>query len=324
MVESSTIESILQAMQSVLDARQLKQLKSVLSSQLAMEALPDDAGEAKELLDSFLAAKELEGCSERTLQYYESTLAYYISKTDMPLTKVDTEQLRSYLTNYQATHTVGKVTIDNIRRILATFFSWLEDEDYIVKSPARKIRRVKTPVRVKETISDEDMERLRDGCETLRDLAIIDLLSSTGMRVGELVKLNRENIDLGERECIVQGKGNKERKAYFDARTKLHLEEYLRTRIDDDSALFVGLSGKHQRITISTVESRLRSLGRKLRLPRIHPHKFRRTMATNAIDRGMPVEQVQKLLGHVKIDTTMQYAMVSQSNVKASHRRYLG
>lgn len=324
MTRSNTIESILRAMQGVLDAQQLKQLKNVLSIQLAMEAPPDDADEAKELLNSFLAAKELEGCSERTLRYYESTLAYYISKTAVPLTRVDTEQLRSYLADYQATHTVGRVTIDNIRRILATFFSWLEDEDYIVKSPARKIRRVKTPVRVKETISDEDMERLRDGCETLRDLAIIDLLSSTGMRVGELVKLNRENIDLGERECIVQGKGNKERKAYFDARTKLHLGEYLRTRSDDDPALFIGLSGRHKRITISSVESRLRSLGRKLRLPRIHPHKFRRTMATNAIDRGMPVEQVQKLLGHVKIDTTMQYALVSQSNVKASHRKYLG
>ncbi|QSY57339.1 tyrosine-type recombinase/integrase [Bifidobacterium imperatoris] len=324
MIGNNTIESILKAMQNTLDARQLKQLKSVLSVNLNTETIPDNDNEANELLNSFLTAKELEGCSERTLKYYDSTLTHYLKETFVPLPQVDTEQLRTYLAEYQTTHTVGKVTVDNIRRILSTFFSWLEDEDYIVKSPARKIRRVKAPIRVKETISDEDMERLRDGCETPRDLAMIDLLSSTGMRVGELVKLDRNSINLIERECIVQGKGNKERKAYFDARAKLHLEEYLQGRNDDNPALFVSLSGDHERIAICSVESRLRSLGRKLQLPRIHPHKFRRTMATNAINRGMPVEQVQKLLGHVKIDTTMQYALVSQSNVKASHRKYLG
>lgn len=324
MVGNHTVESILKAMQNTLNAHQLKRLKGVLSANLAVETNTVEDNENKNLLNSFLTAKELEGCSERTLKYYESTLAHYIRETSAPLTQVDTEQLRAYLTDYQDTHVVGKVTIDNIRRILATFFSWLEDEDYIVKSPARKIRRVKAPVRVKEIISDEDMERLRDGCETIRDLAMIDLLSSTGMRVGELVKLNRTSINMGERECIVQGKGNKERKAYFDARAKLHLEEYLRERNDDNPALFVGLCGNHARISICSVENRLRSLGKKLQLPRVHPHKFRRTMATNAINRGMPVEQVQKLLGHVKIETTMEYALVSQSNVKASHRRYLG
>ncbi|KAB8287512.1 integrase [Bifidobacterium ramosum] len=323
MIGDATIDSILKAMQDTLNSRQLRQLKHVLTTSLATD-VQDTGNESATLLDSFLTAKELEGCSERTLKYYESTLTHYIKKIDRPLPQIDTEQLRSYLTEYQETHNVSKVTVDNIRRILATFFAWLEDEDYIVKSPARKIRRVKAPIRVKETISDEDMERLRDGCETSRDLAIIDLLSSTGMRVGELVKLNRDSIDLNERECIVQGKGNKERRAYFDARAKLHLEEYLQSRSDDNPALFVSLSGDHDRIAICSVESRLRALGRKLRLPRIHPHKFRRTMATNAINRGMPVEQVQKLLGHVKIDTTMQYALVSQSNVKASHRRYLG
>ncbi|PWG66206.1 integrase [Bifidobacterium callitrichidarum] len=324
MIGSNTIESILKSMQNTLDARQLRQLKAVLSANLSTDNLAGNDNEAMELLNSFLTAKELEGCSERTLKYYDSTLTHYIRKTTTPLTQVDTDQLRTYLAEYQTTHAVGKVTVDNIRRILATFFSWLEDEDYIVKSPARKIRRVKAPIRVKETISDEDMERLRDGCETPRDLAMIDLLSSTGMRVGELVKLNRDSVNLNERECIVQGKGNKERKAYFDARAKLHLEEYLRGRDDANPALFVSLSGDHERIAICSVESRLRALGRKLQLPRIHPHKFRRTMATNAINRGMPVEQVQKLLGHVKIDTTMQYALVSQSNVKASHRKYLG
>ncbi|MCI8467935.1 MAG: tyrosine-type recombinase/integrase [Eggerthellaceae bacterium] len=323
-MDQSTIDTILVAMQQVLSALQLKKLKSVLTDTLATQAAQPGENESRELLVAFLNAKELEGCTERTLKYYETTLAHFVNAVDMPLTQVGTETLRSYLMSYQEEHGVGKVTADNIRRILSSFFSWLEDEDYIVKSPARKIRHIKAPVRVKGTISDEDMERLRDGCENVRDLAIIDLLASTGMRVGELVRLDRTSVDLAERECIVLGKGNKERKAYFDARAKLHLEEYLDGRQDNNPALFVGLASSHERLTVGAVENRLRSLGRKLELPRIHPHKFRRTMATNAINRGMPIEQVQKLLGHVKIDTTMEYALVSQSNVKASHRKYLG
>lgn len=324
LMNQSVIDAVLTAMQQSLNSSQLKKLKSVLASTLDTHTMPSNESESKALLEAFLTAKELEGCTERTLKYYESTLRHFLNEVATALTQVSTETLRTYLMDYQGTHDVGKVTIDNIRRILSSFFSWLEDEDYIVKSPARKIHHIKAPVRVKETISDEDMERLRDGCETIRDLAIIDLLASTGMRVGELVKLDRASVNLNERECVVQGKGNKERCAYFDARAKLHLEDYLSSRSDANPALFVSLAGSHDRLTIGSVEERLRSLGRKLELPRIHPHKFRRTMATNAINRGMPIEQVQKLLGHVKIDTTMEYALVSQSNVKASHRRYLG
>lgn len=316
------INNILSAMQPLLNSNQLKQLSCVLKAQFPSQRVTGD--ESESLLTSFLLAKELEGCSERTIGYYEATLRHFNGSISLPVTQINTEAIREYLMRYQQEHSVSKVTVDNIRRILSSFFSWLEDEDYVVKSPARKIKRIKAPVRVKETISDEDMERLRDGCETLRDLAIIDLLASTGMRVGELVRLDRNSVDLEGRECVVQGKGNKERPAYFDARAKLHLSEYLETRDDGNQALFVGLSGEHGRLTIGAIEGRLRALGRKLDMPRIHPHKFRRTMATNAINRGMPVEQVQKLLGHVKIDTTMEYALVNQSRVKASHRRYLG
>lgn len=296
----------------------------MLAKTLAAQAAQAETNETGELLAAFLSAKELEGCAERTLRYYESTLALFVKAVDISLTQVDTEALRTYLMDYQKQHCVGKVMADNIRRILSSFFAWLEDEDYIVKSPALKIRHIKAPMRVKEIIGDEDMERLRDGCETARDLAIIDLLASAGMRAGELVRLDRTSVDLMERERVAFGKGNKERRACFDARAKIHLEEYLGSRQDDNPALFAGLTGLHERLTIGAVEGRLRSLGRRLGLPRIHPHKFRRTMATNAINRGMPIEQVQKLLGHVKIDTTMHYAMVNQSNVKASHRRYLG
>ena len=316
------INMVLAQMQPVLDYLQLKQLKTVLESTLyshAESSVPSNSS----LLDLFLTAKEVEGCSPRTITYYESTLKHMDSSIGQPYTKICSDDLRKYLSDYESSRSAGKVTIDNIRRIMSSFFSWLEDEDYIVKSPVRRIRKVKTATTAKEVLSDEDLETLRDNCPSLRDLAIVDMLASTGMRVGELVGLNISDVNLQERECVVTGKGNKQRPVYFDARTKLHLTEYLRSRNDDSPALFVALRGDGQRMSIGGVESRLRSLGKRSRIDRVHPHKFRRTLATHAIDKGMPIEQVQKLLGHARIDTTMHYAMVNQSNVKASHRKYL-
>ena len=316
------INMVLAQMQPVLDYLQLKQLKVVLESALyshAESSMPSNSS----LLDLFLTAKEVEGCSPRTITYYESTLKHMDSSIGQPYTQICSDDLRKYLSDYESNRSAGKVTIDNIRRIMSSFFSWLEDEDYIVKSPVRRIRRVKTATTAKEVLSDEDLETLRDNCPSLRDLAIVDMLASTGMRVGELVGLNISDVNLQERECVVTGKGNKQRPVYFDARTKLHLAEYLRSRNDDSPALFVTLRGDGQRMSIGGVESRLRSLGKQSRIDKVHPHKFRRTLATHAIDKGMPIEQVQKLLGHARIDTTMHYAMVNQSNVKASHRKYL-
>jgi site-specific recombinase XerD len=237
---------------------------------------------------------------------------------------ITTDDLRQYLAKYQRDGGAGKVTMDNIRRILSSFFSWLEEEDCILKSPVRRIHKVKTGTTVKETYSDEDLEIMRDNCGGVRDLAIIDLLASTGMRVGELVNLDRKDIDFENRECVVFGKGDKERKVYFDARTKIHLQNYLKERTDENPALFVSLQKPHDRLQISGVEIRLRELGQKLDIERVHPHKFRRTLATVAIDKGMPIEQVQQLLGHASVDTTLQYAMVNQKNVKASHKKYIG
>lgn len=274
--------------------------------------------------EAFIAAKRIEGCSEKTLIYYQNTIEAMMTEIGKPFQQITTEDLRQYLTKYQAQHKSSKVTIDNIRRILSSFFSWLEDEDYIVKSPVRRIHKVKTPKTIKEIYTDEDLEILRDGCETARDLAIIDLLASSGMRIGEMVGLNREDINFTERECVVFGKGDKERPVYFDARTKLHLQNYLDSRSDTNPALFVSLRAPYQRLQIGGVETRLRELGAKLQLQRVYPHKFRRTMATTAIDKGMPIEQVQRLLGHQKIDTTMHYAMVKQQNVKLAHRKFIG
>lgn len=276
------------------------------------------------LVDGFLSSKRIEGCSEKSLVYYRKTINAMLDAIGKGVSHITTDDLRSYLTDYQASKNSSKVTIDNIRRILSSFFSWLEDEDYILKSPVRRIHKVKSASTIKETYSDEALETMRDNCENLRDLALIDILASTGMRVGELVLLNRQDIDFEERECVVFGKGSKERIVYFDARAKIHLQNYLKSRNDNNPALFVSLRAPYNRLNAGGVEVRLREFGKKLHLPRVHPHKFRRTLATVAIDKGMPIEQLQQLLGHQRIDTTLQYAMVKQSNVKIAHRKYIG
>ncbi len=313
------INSVLAEMQPILKASQLKRLKDALDR--AFEPKQNETNEM--LLRTFLTAKEVEGCSSKTLQYYDDTLVRALATIGKPIGAIESDDLRRYLNDYETTRHTSKVTIDNIRRIMSSFFSWLEDEDYIVKSPVRRIHRVKTAQLAKETLSDEELETLRDACENERDLAVVDLLASTGMRIGELVRLDIADVNLQERECIVTGKGNKQRPVYFDARTKLRLMEYLGSRGDDSSALFVSLDSAAKRVTVGGMELRLRNLGKKAGISRVHPHKFRRTLATHAIDKGMPIEQVQKLLGHAKIDTTMHYAMVNQNNVKASHRKYL-
>lgn len=315
----TVINSVLAEMQPILKANQLKRLKVVLKH--AFEPKQHEANET--LLQAFLTAKGVEGCSPKTLQYYEDTLARVLATIAKPIGAIESDDLRQYLNDYEITRRASKVTIDNIRRIMSSFFSWLEDEDYIVKSPVRRIHRVKTAQIAKETLTDEELETLRDACKNKRDLALVDLLASTGMRIGELVRLDVADVNMQERECIVTGKGNKQRPVYFDARAKLHLTEYLETRADSDPALFVSLDSLASRVTVGGMELRLRNLGKKAGVSRVHPHKFRRTLATHAIDKGMPIEQVQKLLGHTKIESTMHYAMVNQSNVKASHRRYL-
>ena len=317
------IYNILNDMSDHLNVSQMKKLQEVLIRRL------EDAREETETitntayLEMFLTAKRIEGCSERTIRYYRVTVEGLLQKIDTPLRKMTTEMIRAYLSDYQAKNGCSKVTVDNVRRNLSSFFSWLEEEDHILKSPVRRIHKIKTKTVIKEIISDENIETLRDNCEEKRDLAIIDILYSTDMRVGELVNLDINDLDFEERECVVYGKGDKERRVYFDARTKLHLQNYLDSRCDSNKALFVSLNYPYDRLQISGVESRLRELGRKLNIDRIHPHKFRRTMATRAIDKGMPIEQVQKLLGHQQIDTTMKYAMVNQSNVKSSHRKFI-
>lgn len=318
------IVTILNEMAEYLNVSQMKKLQEVMLKAFAQNT-PEKAEISNEdYLKMFLDAKKIEGCSDRTIDYYQKTIEHLIGTISTPVRKVTTEEMCEYLADYQKINNCSNVTIDNIRRNISSFFSWLEEEDYILKSPMKRIHKIKTKTVVKSVISDEIIERLRDHCDEIRDLAMVDLLYSTGMRVGELVRLNRDDINLENRECIVYGKGDKERRVYFDAKAKVHLKEYLDSRTDDNPALFVTLNAPHKRLKISGVEIRIRELGRSVSVERIHPHKFRRTMATRAIDKGMPIEQVQKILGHSQIDTTMQYAMVNQTNVKNSHMKILG
>ena len=327
-MKQNLITEVVQGMLPYLNNAQTEKLQGVLTYALfsyEVTKTDKDANISEQnLVDLFLAAKRIEGCSEKSLKYYESTIVAMLDELHKEVKQIDTDDIRSYLTEYQARKKSSKVTIDNIRRILSSFFSWLEDEDYILKSPVRRIHKVKTGTNIKETYSDEALELMRDSCTELRDLAMIDMLASTGMRVGEMVLLNREDINFNERECVVFGKGDKERIVYFDARTKIHLQNYLQSRTDDDPALFVSLQAPHNRMSIGGIEVRLRQIGKRLGLNKVHPHKFRRTLATMAIDKGMPIEQLQQLLGHKRIDTTLQYAMVKQSNVKIAHRKYIG
>ena len=318
-----TIKYILVDMDEYLTANQSQKLQRVLVTRLIKQVKTISNLSNNNYLSMFLNAKKIEGCSERTLAYYKTTVEKLLDDVNDPIRKVTTDDIREYLASYQSINDCSKTTIDNIRRNISSFFTWLEEEDYIIKSPMRRIHKIKTAKTVKEVISDEEIEKMRDKCQNLRDLAIIDLLYSTGIRIGELVRLNIDDIDFEERECIVFGKGDKERRVYFDAKTKIHLMGYINSRSDENPALFVTLDAPYDRLRISGVEIRLRHLGRELGINKVHPHKFRRTMATRAIDKGMPIEQVQRLLGHSQIDTTMHYAIVNQTNVKVAHRKFI-
>lgn len=327
-MKQELLTKVLMEMKEYLDNGQVKQLEKVMKHILfhyqITRDIKQEGYEKSDLLEVFIAAKRIEGCSEKTLNYYRNTIDAMVSYLAKDVVQITTDDIRKYLMDYQSEKGLSKVTVDNIRRILSSFFTWLEDEDYILKSPVRRIHKIKTTANIKETYSDESLEIMRDNCSNIRDLAMIDLLSSTGMRVGEMVLLNRQDLNFVDRECVVLGKGDKERVVYFDARTKLHLQQYLENRTDDNPALFVSLKVPHNRLEIGGVEVRLRELGKRLNIFKVHPHKFRRTLATKAIDKGMPIEQLQQLLGHKRIDTTLQYAMVKQSNVKIAHRKYIG
>lgn len=326
-----TIAEIKNAMATCLLPEQMKRLESVLERFIGDTDKENNSDKEKnnsEYLDSFLATKRMEGCSPQTEKLYTFVIKKYTENIMKDIRLVDTEDIRKYLSEYQSMNNCSGVSLDNIRRVLSSYYKWLEEEDYIIKSPMRRIHRIKAQQTVKEPLADEEIEQLRSECaKKLRDTAIIDMLLSSGIRVGELVKLNKNSVNLAERSCVVLGKGNKERVVYFDVRTKIEIERYLKTRKDNNDALFVSEreykdSGR-KRLSINAVESFVRNIGKRKLIVKVHPHRFRRTMATRAIDKGMPIEQVQVLLGHTQIATTLRYAMVQQKNVRIAHQKYL-
>lgn len=327
MEKNEFLEKILREVKPFIWKKDIKNVSNVIGNCfIGVEVRKIDDGNPinnKDALNLFIEAKRIEGCSERSIKYYELTLKSFFKSITKNYLVIETEDIRKYLSNYSQNSKVSKITIDNVRRVISTLFTWLESENYILKSPTRRIHKIKIGKVVKETYSDEMIELIRKNTKNIRDLAIIDFLISTGVRVGELVKLNVEDLNLEAKECIVLGKGNKQRKVYFDARTKIEIQQYLSLRKDDSKALFVSLSKPFNRLQISGVEIILKKIGNKVGLGRVHPHKFRRTLATKAIDKGMPIEQVQRMLGHAKIDTTLEYAMVDENNVKISHKKYL-
>lgn len=313
-----------------LKPEQMIKLEKVLNEVLVEQINSGKPSEnIKNLVKLFISSKKIEGCSNRTELYYFSTLTFFEKNIGCDICSVNSNDIREYLIDYQKINNCSNVTLDNIRRILSSFYKWLEEEDYILKSPMKRIHRIKTPVEIKPAFSEEQIELIRkNASDNIRNIAIIDILLSSGIRVSELVRLNKSSINLNSRTCIVLGKGDKQRETYFDVRTKLELENYLKSRKDKNNALFItyrkkSKKGTYSRISINTVEKIVREIGKKTRIENVHPHRFRRTLATRAIDKGMPIEQVQVLLGHTKIDTTLRYANVHQSNVKYSHNKYI-
>ena len=271
------------------------------------------------LIKLFLDAKNLEGCSQKTCAFYKKIMSYLTREVTTSFYMVKTRELRDFLTSYQNRTGCSNCTLDNMRKVYSSFFTWLEEENYIIKSPMKAIHIIKGPKHIKDTFSPDEIENLMDSCHCDRDLAIMNLLLATGMRIGELVRIDRYDVDFDRREIKVLGKGSKERLVYFDYKTKLILKKYLRSRSDKEDPLFVCLRGKGRRISINGIESRLRKMGRKNGVSRIYPHKFRRTMATKGIAKGMTIENMKTLLGHNQLETTMTYVVINQNNVKNSY-----
>lgn len=315
------INIVLSEMNKILNNYQIIKLKETLNKFMNNEYKNKISN--SDYLDKFIMAKKIEGLSDQTLKGYKTYINKMFEYIEKNITTINTDDIRNFLATYQIENNCKNITMENIRVILSSFFSWLEIEELIIKNPIKRIHKIKISKLIKETYSDESIEILRNNCDNIRNKAIISLLSSSGIRVGELVRINIDDIDFNNQTCKVFGKGNKEREIYFDVKTKLYIQEYLIKRKDDENALFVANKKPNRRLGVRGVELMLKKLAEKNNIKDVYPHKFRRTLATKAIDKGMPIEQVQKLLGHTKIDTTLHYAIVNQNNVKYSYNKYI-
>lgn len=276
----------------------------------------------RNLLKDFLLTKKLEGCSMETIRDYHDKISLLIDWAKKDLREMTTKDIKEYLYHYQDTHKVCKRSLDNIRLTLSSFYQFLEDEDMITKNPVRKIRKIKYEEIIRPPFTDEELELIRQNVRTLRDLCIVDLLYSTGMRISECISLNIEDINFTKREIIVLGKGGRERICYFNAKTKIEVLKYLNLRGDDNPALFVSMRYPFNRLKKGGVEHMLKDIEERSGVKNIHPHRFRRTLATNLLSKGMTLEQVQRILGHKKIETTLIYANINQDVTKINHQKF--
>lgn len=320
------VDKVLQGMM----GKGMEELKNVLYCVLAKYEIAEKSTELQKVersweeeLCAFLIRKRVEGRSEKTISQYSLHLRRMLQYINKPVKEITEADLFSYIAMYKKKRGVSGVYLNNIRLVCSSFFSWLNNKGYIRKNPAAGLDPIKVEKRIKKPLSDTELEMLRRKCTLERDIALIECLYSTGVRVSELVALNRQDIDFDNMRAVVYGKGAKERETYLTAAACMHLKEYLDSRSDSNDALFVGLKAPHERLTVSGVEEVLRKLGKNTGIVKVHPHRFRRTMATNILNKGMPIEEVKEILGHVKLDTTMIYCQISKENVRHHHRKYM-
>ena len=330
-VTEQTISSILGKMGEHLNKNQLMILNQILISEFINKDIITQnnsiiayEGESERLISQFLTIKTINGCSNQTINTYSFHLHKLIEIIDTKsVLNMTTNDIRGFLAFYKERRKVSNITLNNMRHSMSSFFKYLHEEGYIKENPMRQISSIKTKSTIKKPFTDEELEKLRMCAKNERDLAIIEFLYSTGIRVSEMTSLNKDQVDFIQKECIVIGKGSKERIVYINSKACIHLQNYLKMRVDDNPALFVSIRKPYGRMSKAGIETMLRNLGKIAGVPNTHPHRFRRTMATNALNRGMPLQEVQKILGHAKTDTTMSYCTVFQDNVKLSHKKYI-
>lgn len=327
-MENILIMNVLKSMEDILDDVQMfhlkKSLQTVVSgykiSEKTNELLAQNTSWTHDLED-FIVYRKMQGRSKKTCKQYFNQLIKLLSYANKCVSDITDTDITNYLQEYKGFYNIGNRSLENMRLVFSSFFSWAANVGKIKSNPMLKIGKIKYDSKVKEPFSDKEREKLFLNCNTLRDMALIEFLYSTGIRVSESVALNISDVHFTDDELIVYGKGQKERKVYLNAKSSVYLQQYLELRTDSNEALFVSLRKPHNRLTIQGVEAMLKRLGKRAQVSNVHPHRFRRTSATNALNKGMDLQYVSTMLGHSNPNTTMIYCTVDQNNVKLSHKK---
>lgn len=320
--KSVFLNSLESRLSSILLASDLPKVLSTVSDQLesfAVEQTSSCAGENDDLLDAYVSAMQIQGRSEKTIERYRYLISKLMSAVCVKTRSVTVYHLRKYLAD-EKKRGISDRTLEGIRQVFSAYFNWLQREGLISQNPAANLGAIKYQQKIKDTYSEVDIEKLKFLSKTIRDRAIVLFLRSTGCRISEMTQLDRDNVNIDALECVVLGKGNKERTVYLSSVAGMALREYLNTRKDDNPALFIGK--RCERLTPHGVRYMLSQLEQMTGVQHVHPHKFRRTLATNLIRHGMPIQEVATILGHNKLDTTMQYIVLNKEDVKNSYQKY--